>query len=65
MKCPKCNYKTKVIDGVDTLNNKRYRKRKCINCGYMFYTSELVTVVSNSFLREWYLNHRSRKNKKG
>ena len=41
MKCPKCEGKVKVVlTGNEDKENEIYRRRKCLDCGYGFYTIE-------------------------
>ena len=39
MLCPKCNFKTKVIDS--RTSDTTYRRRRCKNCNYTFTTKEI------------------------
>ena len=50
MFCPKCNqYGSDVIDSRMTIQsiNIRERKHRCKNCGYIYYTHEVI-VKRNS-----------------
>lgn len=59
MVCPKCNGKVTVIDTVqDTDNNEIYRKRKCCNCEYIFYTTEFEVRKTPQFKEDWGKYHR-------
>ena len=40
LNCPICGGKTKVIDTRHTSNNETYRKKRCENCGEIFFTLE-------------------------
>lgn len=42
MNCPKCGSKTDVI-AVQTSKDGKIRKRRCLECGYGFFTKELVS----------------------
>ena len=54
MKCPKCEGEVKSICGqVDTPNNETYRCKKCVDCGYTFYTVEFEVEVTPQFKKEW------------
>ena len=59
MKCPKCDGKVRVIDYVHSRYNEEYRKRKCTECGHIFYTCECVVEYDASFKEEWNLSHRT------
>lgn len=52
MTCPNCNGKNKVIDSrsdEDTV----YRKRKCDDCGHIFYTEEQMVLATDGFRNAW------------
>lgn len=54
MKCPKCNGKTTVTDNaLNTSDNEMYRKRKCLECGHIFYTTEYEVERNYKFSMEW------------
>ena len=60
MTCPKCGSKTAVIDNVNNRSdNEYYRRRKCKDCGYRFYTLEFEAELDENFKSAWYGNHRS------
>ena len=41
MICPICGYKTQVLDvKTNTEENEVRRRRKCVQCGYRFWTME-------------------------
>lgn len=42
MNCPECNKATKVIDS-RRADNEVHRKRKCLSCGFQFFTTEVQT----------------------
>lgn len=54
MQCPNCSGDIKVLDTIstDTIN---HRHRKCLVCGFDFYTQELVVEPSKCdyLFREW------------
>lgn len=56
MVCAECNGDSKVIDSV-LIKNVIHRKRKCIECGNIFYTMEIETNF-NRIKNEWNSNHR-------
>jgi transcriptional regulator NrdR family protein len=59
MLCPKCNGKTKIIDGVnDNIENEKYRKRTCVDCGEIFYTTEFVVIADKNFHKKWNESYR-------
>lgn len=58
MLCPKCNGKVLVTDTRGTPNNDIYRERKCVNCGYIFYTIEFEVESTDDFKKEWSKYHR-------
>lgn len=62
MICPKCSGKTSVIDGVDGKPNSiKYRRRKCLVCSYIFYTSETVIEYDYDLDVIWHKNYRKKK----
>ena len=50
MKCTECGYKTKVIES-GLWKGAFHRKRKCMKCGKVFYTSEVVDSKASFSLR--------------
>ena len=59
MKCTKCDGDTKVTDLVhNSSSNEVYRRRKCINCGNVFYTTEFEVERNEQFKKEWNKHHR-------
>lgn len=59
MNCPRCDAKTKVIDTVfNSGHNEVYRRRQCVKCGYMYYTTENIANVTGDFLDNWNRHHR-------
>lgn len=59
MTCPQCNGKVYVIDSVNAPEGDIYRKRKCRECGYLFYTVESEMEAMPSFVKKWSYYHRS------
>ena len=41
MKCPKCSGKSVVAD-VKHKSDETHRKKKCKDCGHVFYTLEII-----------------------
>ena len=59
MKCPKCDNHTKVTDSVyNDSTNEIYRRRKCIECDNVFYTTEFEVERNEQFKKEWTKHHR-------
>ena len=58
MNCPKCDDTVLVIDTVNLPSNEIYRKRKCSECGHIFYTAEFEVEHNQDFIDEWNANHR-------
>ena len=60
MICPKCkSARLGVMDSVDDNDaNETYRKRKCLECGNIFFTVEFEAEVM-SFIDNWNKYHRS------
>lgn len=59
MNCPKCNGKIIVSDIVHNDDTQEtYRKKKCIDCGHVFYTVEFITEETRQFRRDWIYHHR-------
>lgn len=60
MKCPKCT-KGKVIV-MDIVHNESkqetYRKKKCIDCGHIFYTAEFPVDYDRQLRKDWNANYR-------
>lgn len=61
MNCPKCGGKTKVTDVVNNFShNETYRRRKCVTCDHVFYTTESeVDFKDEYFHKLWRANIRS------
>ena len=63
MLCPNCDGSVEVQE---TINQTRctYRQRKCLNCGFKFYSKEEVCDESEAapLFREW-IRERSRKSR--
>lgn len=58
MKCPKCEGKARNIDTVQTKDGETYRRRKCLDCGRIFYTCEYVVTLDAEFMEKWRASHR-------
>lgn len=64
MMCPKCGEKTTVIDTMYNPKEREFcRKRKCGGCKFTFYTVEFQVERNKRFMRDWFLFHRSYKDK--
>lgn len=69
MKCPDCGGDVRVIDSVFNHDqNEILRKRKCHDCGHVFYTIEFEVEYDtnmketwNRYCR-WYRSNRTAKN---
>lgn len=61
MRCPKCSGRVKVVDTTNSEENEIYRKRKCLDCGHVFYTTEFEVEQTNAFLHEYHKSFRSNK----
>lgn len=61
MNCPKCkSTRLGVMDSVHNRDaNETYRKRKCTECGKIFYTVEFEAAYDELFAKDWNSNHRS------
>ena len=66
MTCPECNGRVKVLDVVHvTTDNETYRKKKCCDCGFEFYTTEFVVEPDVTFRKLWTeYNRTNSKNRK-
>lgn len=53
MTCPWCFGRLKVIDVVQTDDNRTLRKKKCDECARVIYTSESVAVADYEFMSTW------------
>ena len=64
MVCSKCNGKVRVADTFQTNNNETYRRKKCEDCSYNFYTIEFEVEYSEELEKELYDTPRRVKNRK-
>ena len=68
MKCLKCGGKTMVRrTNQNEKDNEVYRKRKCLECGFKFYTIEYDVEYTGDFRKNYLIaemlkNERKRKN---
>lgn len=53
MKCPECGGKLKVVDVVQTDDNRTLRKKRCDDCNRVLYTSEIVIIINHEFMSTW------------
>lgn len=59
--CPKCGGKSKSFNIVHNNKNKEtYRERICLDCGRVFYTVEFDIPPTRRFLRDWFINSKSK-----
>lgn len=64
MTCNKCGGKSKIVDTVNVKDdNETYRKHKCVECGRVFYTTEIEIVPDDLYIDNWYDNYRKKKEK--
>lgn len=49
MVCPKCGGKVTVSDTMHGFDNDTYRRRKCLECGYLFHTIETIEKFCGDF----------------
>lgn len=49
MRCPECGGKVTVSDTLHGLDNDTYRRRKCLECGYIFHTIETIEEFRGPF----------------
>lgn len=56
MRCPKCS-KTRIkkVKEVEVPWNEMYRKKRCLDCGHVFYTVEFEAEPNRRFMKEWEL----------
>lgn len=61
MICPKCGGKVRIPDvrNEETANDV-LRKRKCLECGHIFYTVETIVEFEGKFKLQWRLNDRNK-----
>ena len=54
MLCPNCSGKLKVLDTISS-NDVNHRHRKCLECGFDFFTDEIVVERSKCeyLFQEW------------
>lgn len=68
MDCPKCGYASRVVDSRSE-SNKVLRRRKCLACEKLFFTTELEVATSkedfNRLTREVYRDNCKRNYQKG
>lgn len=64
MFCPKCNDgKPKVVDTVhNAKDNEIYRRRRCLHCGHIFHTVEIIVEEDQKFKDIWWKCHRNNNN---
>lgn len=60
MLCPKCKGKVTIKNTVTNSSNETYRKRKCLECGNVFYTCEFEVDNNEEFLEEFRAYNRLR-----
>ena len=63
MVCPKCKGKIQNVATVNVSWNEVYRRKKCLDCGHVFYTAEFEVEVTKRFKREWNLYEYKRNNR--
>lgn len=61
MNCPLCNGNTRVTDCI-LMEEENYRKRKCKDCGKIFFTLEFEAIENEDFKKTWRKHYRGRKN---
>ena len=60
MKCPKCNGKLRTTDIThDTFMNYDHRKKKCVDCGSLVCTTEVVVNNNVEFKKKWAMYNRA------
>lgn len=68
MDCPKCGYASRVVDSRSE-SNKVLRRRKCLECNQLFFTTELEVATSkedfNRLTREVYRDNCKRNYQNG
>ena len=60
MTCPVCGGKTKVIDSKSDCESI-HRKKRCDDCGHIFYTAEYEAESSERFYELKYNYHKERR----
>ena len=65
MNCPNCGGKVAVIDTTSTPDGEIYRKRKCRECNYVFYTVEIEVEFDEAVRDAWNRFYRSNSRKGG
>lgn len=54
MICPICEEKSTVVDTRhEYRNHTTYRKRRCEECGHIFYTAEIRVPETHQFKNIW------------
>jgi transcriptional regulator NrdR family protein len=61
MKCSKCSGKVKVLDTIHSAENEIYRRRKCLECGRIFFSTEFEVETTADFLDEYHKSYRTTK----
>lgn len=57
MRCSKCNGKTYVVDSRQILKeHERYRRRRCVKCGEIMYTTEIEVEYDKIYAKNWLEN---------
>lgn len=60
MTCPNCKGPSKVVDNTYIpSDNELYRKRKCCDCGFIFYTIEFIVEPDSLYRTLWTAHNRA------
>ena len=53
MRCPKCDFMTRITSMTVSDENEVYRRRKCCECGHKFFTIEFEIEETEQLKQEW------------
>lgn len=55
MNCPECGFSNyRVMDTINSADGKIYRRRKCLECGELFRTVEVMDDGSEEFKKNYF-----------
>ena len=61
MRCPTCKGKLRTVDTIPYSDNSIYRRKRCLECGYLFYTIEFEVERNDKCRKE--INEATREKK--
>ena len=61
MRCPTCKGKLRTVDTIPCSDNSIYRRKRCLECGCLFYTIEFEIERNDKCRKE--INEAAREKK--